>query len=167
MTSIGIKLDRSFVKQAKGMFEKYEFQVGILQDADHKKAMEPSAGLKSYAGGPVRRKSSQSSGKTISEVSEDLRKRIGVNFYLHPFSSKKNQDILNFVKSFFELCMGRTQAKRAENLLQAIVRNPILRGDYGRNTEQTVKKKGFNRFMIDTGQLFRAITAKVRTRVSR
>lgn len=168
MSNVQIKLDRSFIKQAKGVFEKYEFQVGILQDADHKKPMEPSAGLKSYAGGPTRKTSNQSSGKTISEVSEDLRKRIGVNFYIHPFSSKKNKDILSFVQSFFDLCMGRTQATRAENFLQAIVRNPILRGDYGRNTEQTAKVKGFNRFMIDTGQLFRAIKAKVRvSRVSR
>lgn len=168
MSNVQIKLDRSFMKQAKGKFEKYEFQVGILQDADHKKAMDAAAGLKSYAGGPSRKASNQSSGKTISEVSEDLRKRIGVNFYIHPFSSKKNQDVLNFVKSFFELCTGRTQSTRAENLLQAIVRNPILRGDYGKNTAQTVKIKGFNRFMIDTGQLFRAIRAKVKVaRVSR
>lgn len=156
-----IKLDKRFQKQAKGVFEKYQFQVGVLIDTSHK---EPAKGLKGYAGGPARRTSNKNSGMTISEVSQDLRKRTGINFYTRPFSSKKNKDILNFVKVFFDLCAGRTQAKRAENFLQAIVRNPILRGDYGSNTPQTAKIKGFNRFMIDTSQLFRAITAKVQVK---
>ena len=156
-----IKLDGRFRKQAKGQFEKYEFQVGILQDGIHKQALPPTKGLKSYAGGPARKVSGKSSGMTISEVSESLRKNTGINFYTKPFSSKRNKDILNFVKAFFDLCAGRSQRKRAENLAQAIVRNPILRGDYGRNSKATAKAKGFNRFMIDTAQLFRGITAKV------
>lgn len=155
------KLDGKFRKQAKGMYEKYEFYVGVLSDKPHKL---PAQGIKSYAGGPARKTSSKSSGMMISEVSEDLRKKTGINFYTKPFSSKKNKDILNFTKSFFELCAGRTSQKRVENLLQAIVRNPILRGDYGRNTSVTAKIKGFNRFMIDTAQLFKAITAKVKVR---
>lgn len=162
--TVSIKLDRRFAKQAKGVFEKYHFQVGIIQDTQHKQASPASQGLKSYASGPARKTSNKPSGMTISEVSEDLRKRTGINFYTRPFSSKQNKDILNFVKSFFDLCAGRTQARRAENFLQAIVRNPILRGDYGKNTDQTAKLKGFNRFMIDTAQLFRAITAKVQVK---
>ncbi len=156
-----IKLDRRFTKQAKGVYEKYGFEVGVLQDKAHKQAKPKSKGLKSYAGGPARKTSNTGSGMTIAEVSEDLRKRTGINFYTRPFSAKKNKDILAFVKVFFELCAGKSQVKRAENMLQAIVRNPMLRGDYGRNTAPTAKIKGFNRFMIDTAQLFRAITSKV------
>ncbi len=159
-----IKLDGRFAKQAKGVYEKYNFQVGVLQDAPHKKAIPASKGLKSYAGGPARMTSNKSSGKSISQVSESLRKHIGINFYTKPFKSKKNKDILDFVKVFFDVCSGKSQPKRAENMLQAIVRNPILRGDYGKNSTITAKIKGFNRFMIDTSQLFRAITAKVRVR---
>jgi hypothetical protein len=156
-----ITLDKRFTKQAKGVFEKYEFQVGVLKDSTHKQAVPQQKGLKSYAGGPARKTSNRSSGMTVSQVSEDLRKRIGINFYTVPFKSKKNKDILNFVKSFFDLCAGRTQPRRAENFLQAIVRNPILRGDYGRNSNVTARIKGFNRYMIDTAQLFRSITSKV------
>lgn len=158
-----MKLDRRFSKLAKGVYEKYDFQVGIIQDSVHKQAKQS---LKSYAGGPARQVSNKSSGKTISQVSESLRKQTGINFYTKPFQSQKNKDILNFTKEFFELCAGRSVAKRAENLLQAIVRNPILRGDYGKNSSKTAKAKGFNRFMIDTSQLFQAITAKVVKRVS-
>ncbi len=156
-----IALDRRFSKQAKGVYEKYDFYVGVLVDGPHK---SPGKGLKSYAGGPAR-KVSFTSTMTISEVSESLRKSTGINFYTKPFKSQKNKDILAFTKEFFQLCAGKGQAKRAENLLQAIVRNPILRGDYGSNSSLTAKIKGFNRFMIDTAQLFKAITAKVRTRV--
>ncbi len=156
-----IHLDRRFEKQAKGVYEKYDFHVGVLVDGPHKQAVDSSKGLKSYAGGPARKVSPKPSGETISQVSESLRKHLGINFYTKPFQARKNKDILAFTKAFFDLCAGRSQAKRAENLLQAIVRNPILRGDYGRNKTITARIKGFNRLMIDTAQLFRAITAKV------
>jgi hypothetical protein len=154
-----IQLDKRFTKKTKGVFEKYSFEVGILVDSVHKEAVPSS--LKSFAGGPARRTSNRSSGVMVSEVSEHLRKRFG-NFYTLPFSSGKNKDILNFTKSFFDLCAGRSQAKRCENMLQAIVRNPILRGDYGRNSKITANIKGFNRLMIDTAQFFKSITAKVK-----
>lgn len=154
------KLDRRFTDRAKGLLEKYHFEVGVLQDGVHKAPEEK--GLGSYAGGPVRKTSHTSSGKTISQVSAEVRARTGINIFTSPFQAKKNKDIVNFVHDYFELCMGRTQKKRVENLLQAVVRNPILRGDYGRNSAPTAKIKGFNRLLIDTGQLFRAITAKVR-----
>ncbi len=162
------KLDRRFLNQARGYLEKYEFTVGVLEDRAHKEAESKSKGLSSYAGGPTRKASNKNSGKTISEVSEDLRKNTGINIYTQPFFAKKNKDIVNFVREYFFLCAGRTQKKRVENLLQAIIRNPILRGDYGKNSAPTARIKGFNRFMIDTAQLFRAITAKVKVnRVSR
>lgn len=160
--SIEFKLDKRFVNQAKGYLEKYQFEIGILQDNVHKMARDQSKGLSSYAGGPVRKTSGRSSGMTISEVSKDLRSRTGINIFTEPFFSRKNQDIRNFVHDYFQLCAGKVQKKRVENLLQAIVRNPILRGDYGRNTSVTARIKGFNRFMIDTGQLFKAITAVVK-----
>ncbi len=158
---ISLKLDKRFAKQAKGVFEKYEFFVGILKDGHHLEAKSLFDGLGEYAGGPVRKTSRKQSQKMISEVSEDLRNKMNINFYTLPFQAKKNKDILNFVREFFELCAGRGEVRRAENLLQAIVRNPILRGDYGKNIPITAKIKGFNRLMIETAQVFKAITAKV------
>jgi hypothetical protein len=68
------------------------------------------------------------------------------------------------VNEILKLGFGRSEMKRVQNLLQAVIRNPILRGDYGRNAMSTARNKGFNRLFIDTGQFFRAIKAKV-TRV--
>lgn len=159
-----IALDRTFTKQARGRFERYEFQVGILQDRTHYVAAPKEAGLKSFAGGPARKATRVSAGNTVADISEKMRARLKVNFYTHPFKSRKNRDILKFSKAFFDLVRGRGQRRRVENYLQAIVRNPILRGDYGRNSRIAAKNKGFNRLMIDTGQLFKAIKATTRMR---
>jgi len=157
-------LDKRFKKKVAGLFAKYEFEVGVLDDGPYKKPLRGERGKKGqdvitqYAGGPVRKKSRQASGMNISDVSEANRERMGKNYLTEPFR-QKSSDIIKFSNEFFKLAFGRSQKRRAENLLQAIVRNPILRGDYGPNTELTEKIKGFNRGMIDTAQLFKAIKA--------
>ncbi len=166
-----IKLDSRFKKNVAGRFGKYDFQVGILQDKLHKDPKIGERGLKgqdvlaSYAGGPIRRTKSSGS-RTISDVSKANRDRLGFNYLTEPFKHRTS-DIIKFSNEFFKLAFGRSQKKRCENLLQAIVRNPILRGDYGKNSALTKKIKGFDRYMIDTAQLFKAITAvcKVRSNV--
>lgn len=163
-----IKLDSRFQKKVQGMFEKYQFEVGVLEDKPHKSALRGQRGLKgkdvlsSYAGGPIRKKSrTKDSGLSVAEVSEANRNRLGFNYLTKPFQ-KRSSDIVRFSKSFFELVFGRSEKRRAENLLQAIVRNPILRGEYGPQHPLTTKIKGFNRPMIDTAQLFKSIQARCR-----
>lgn len=164
-----LKLDKRFKKNLEGRFGKYEFEVGILEDAPHKDPKTGQRGLKgkdvqtTYAGGPIRKKSNQQSGLMISDVSRENRERLGFNYLQRPFE-KRTSDIIKFSNEFFKLAFGRSEKKRAENLLQAIVRNPILRGDYGGNSELTKKIKGFDRGMIDTAQLFKAIKAFCRVR---
>lgn len=160
-----IQLDRRFQKRVQGMFGKYSFEVGILEDGPHYDAATGVHGLKGqdvitqYAGGPRRKLASpRKSEKSISEVSKDMRERLGFNYLTKPFDDKSS-DIIKFANEFMKLVFGRTQKKRVENLLQAIVRNPILRGDYKTESPLTQKIKGFSRPMIDTAQLFRAIRA--------
>jgi hypothetical protein len=164
-----IQLDRRFQKRVQGMFGKYQFEVGVLEDGPHYLAKRGERGkkgqdvLKNFAGGPARKQTRKST-QSIAEVSESLRKNLGFNYLTKPFESSKNADILAFTNAFFKLVFGRTQQKRAENLLQAIVRNPMLRGDYGNNSPLTQAIKGFNRKTIDTAQLFKAIRARCRTK---
>lgn len=160
-----LKLDRRFKKNLNGIFGKYSFEVGVLDDGPHKVAARGERGnkgqdvLSKYAGGPVRKKTRQDSGLTLSEISKRNREHLGFNYLLEPFK-KRSSDIVKFSNEFFKLAFGKSEKKRAENLLQAIVRNPILRGDYGNNSPITQKIKGFDRLMIDTGQLFKSIKAK-------
>lgn len=166
---MNIQLDKRFQKKVQGMFGKYDFQVGILEDRPHKLAKRGERGkkgkdvLKNFAGGPARQTSSKASGLSLAEVSEANRQRMGFNYLTEPFKHRTS-DIVRFTDAFFKLVFGRSEKKRAENLLQAIVRNPILRRDYGPNSPLTQKIKGFDRFMIDTAQLFNAIRAKCQVR---
>ncbi len=162
-----LKLDKRFQKNVAGRFGKYVFEVGILEDNSYKTPKRGVRGLhgqdviSTYAGGPVRQKSTKDSGMAVSDVSKAMRDRLGFNYLTKPFE-KKSSDIIKFTGEFFKLVSGKSQKRRAENLLQAVVRNPILRGDYGKNTELTKKIKGFDRYMIDSAQLFKAIVAKCR-----
>lgn len=144
-------------------------QVGILTDGVHKDPRERKGGAEGfrdnigkYAGGDVR-KLGRNGTTSISEVSAANRERLGFNYLTEPFKNR-SADIIKFSESFFKMASGRATSmrKRCENLLQAIVRNPILRGEYGRQAPSTTREKGFYRPMIDTAQLFKAIKASVR-----
>lgn len=161
------KLDERFKQKVQAKFDKYEFQVGILEDGPHRVAGIGKRGLRgadvvtAYAGGPIRKlkRPITDSGLTIAQVSEENRKRLGYNYLTRPFQDKTS-DIIKFSTEFLKLVFGKSQKRRVENLLQAIVRNPILRGEVGKQSELTTAIKTFDRPMIDTAQLFRAITAK-------
>ncbi len=188
MASVSMKLDGRFKKRLRVLFAGYTADVGILVDKPHrnpltiqqvKKRVKTAQGkdsalstrtaflnsrFKTYAGGPARKTGSGSNG-TLSEISEKLRQNTGINIFTRPFRLKTNREILKFSQGFVGAILRRgVSFKRVENLLQAIVRNPILRGDYGKNKPSTAKSKGFNRFMIDTAQLFQNIKAKVQRR---
>lgn len=167
---MNIQLDKRFKGNVRGRFEKYQFEVGVLEDKPHylpKRGARGKKGkdvLKNFAGGPARQQTRKPSGMSVAKVSESLRANLGFNYLTKPFESEQNRDILNFTNSFFKLVFGKGTKRRAENLLQAIVRNPMLRGDYGSNSALTKAIKGFDRKTIDTAQLFKNIRAVCKTR---
>lgn len=164
-----IQLDKRFKQNIAGRFGKYTFEVGVLDDTAYKKPKRGERGLKgqdvisTYAGGPIRQKTTTDSGVMISDVSKENRDRLGFNYLLEPFK-KRSSDIIKFTNEFFKLAFGRSEKRRAENLLQAVVRNPILRGEYGGQSDLTKKIKGFSRPMIDTAQLFKSLKAVCKVR---
>lgn len=159
-----LTLDKRFKQTMNATFAKYDMRVGILDDGPHRDAKPAKTGLGSYAGGPVRKKG-KSTGTTISEVAENIRQEQGVEWLEEPFRDR-TADIIKFSNEFFKMASGAqgSMRKRCENLLQAIVRNPILRGDYGSNSSQAKKWKTFDRYLMDTAQFFRAIKAKITVR---
>lgn len=145
-------------------------QVGILEDAPHFEPKERGKGaanfrsnLSKYAGGDVRKKSTTAGPLTIAGVSAANRERLQINYLTEPFKHRDSQ-IIQFSTAFFKMASGKATSmrKRCENLLQAIVRNPILRGEYGKQARSTTRSKGFYRPMIDTAQLFKSIKASVK-----
>lgn len=162
-----LELDPAFSKNLSRVINNYEFQVGVLNDKPHylPKAEDGKAGpagnLKTYAGGPATQQSLRSSGKTTAQILVDNMYRLGRNILLEPFE-KTSSDIIKFTNAFLNMAIAKRSPKRVENLLQAIVRNPILKQEYGSNKAQTARAKGFNRHLIDTAQMFRAIRAKIK-----
>lgn len=153
------------MKKVRGSIKDYEVEVGVLQDSVHRAPIPNTT--TSVAGGPARRKGGATR-STVSQVSEYVRRATGINFYTLPFSIGTNRQILEFTQAYIKGLMSPngvlSQRRRIENLLQAIVRNPIARGDYGGNTPAAARSKGFSRLLVDTGQLFKSITARVRRR---
>ena len=157
-----IKFARPIGQVLKGKVEKYNFDVGILHDKAYLAPAPKNRGLKTFAGGSARRVRAKSYG-TIADVSRRVQRVTGVRVFRTPFRAKSD-DAVRMLKGFFDLVFNEGNAlkkRRLENLLQAVVRNPILRGTYGRNKKVTADNKGFNRKFIDTAQFFKAIRARV------
>lgn len=161
-----LQLGKSWGKKLQARIERYEFEVGVLDDKAH---MDPvvtgrleTPDLKSYAGGPVRRTSRQQGELTVGQVLVENMQRLNINILQRPFQ-ERNSDILKFTTEFLKyVTSGKASLRRLENLLQAIVRNPILKQEYGHNKPGTADAKGFDRHLFDTGQMFKAIRARVK-----
>lgn len=162
-----IEFERSLSKKIRKQIERFEFDVGVLENKPHKDPKEtPRFGepdLGQYAGGPVRKLSRIVGPLTVAEIFVENMKRLNINLLLEPFR-KKDDELNRFVTYFLRLVTKKpgTSIKRIENLLQAVVRNPILRKDYGDNSSFAADNKGFDRHLFDTGQMFRNIKARVK-----
>lgn len=161
-----LQLGGLFKTKLERQIEGFEFEVGILVDKPHRLPIEsPLFGppnLKEYAGGPVRPTSRIASDLTIGDVLIENMKRLGVNLLLEPFQSP-DSELNKFTTAFLRYAAAKKGSlKRVENLLQAVVRNPILRQEYGKNKGNTADAKGFDRHLFDTGQMFKAIRARVK-----
>jgi hypothetical protein len=149
-TDLGLKLRK--------LIDKYSFDVGILEEAGTRAGLKNSMG--SYAGGPVRK--GKQDGGSMTVLAMKLARRY--SWLKKPFSMSSNKDILEFGNKYIQEIgkqNGVPNKRRLENLMQAVVRNPILRGDYGRNSAATILLKGFDRVMIDTGTFFKNIKARM------
>lgn len=157
----------TFGSNLKKSINRFEFEVGIIPDTNHFEPQHTSIGqapeLGDYAGGPVRKASRVKSELTTAEIFIENMKRLNINLLLAPFREKSNQDINKFTREFLKMAFskGVTGRKRVINLLQAVVRNPILKQEYGPNRPTTADSKGFDRHLFDTGKMFKSIKAVI------
>lgn len=162
---MNFRLDKRFQKKAQGIFESYEFEVGILEDKPYRKPLRGERGQKGqdvltkYAGTTVRKASRKNSDMTLSEIS--VMNRARYNYLVEPFRNM-SPELKKLLEEFMGLLFGKTKERRLENTLQAIVRNPILKKEYGSNSRLTQTIKGFDHVMVDTAQFFKGIKARVR-----
>lgn len=131
-------------------------EVGILNDAP-KYAAAPGK-FKMYAGmvvAAVGRKTD----KTLAQVAQDLDRRF--HWLERPWRLPQNQAVQDVVNDIAQsINMNHANKRRVLNGVQAVIRNPIMRGDYGTNSAKTAQDKGFNKLLIWTSQFFQNIRAR-------
>lgn len=154
------KIDKRFKNRISGRYGKYSFGTGVDNKVHHAPRRPVAYG--SLQGGPIRKKGPKTYGTTTLEVAKAMQKKTG--FMTAPFRKQRSKDMRAFLQAFFNFASGKGSKSKVQTALRAVVRNPMLRGDYGRNTRITAKSKGFNRLLFDTGQLFKSILAYVRSR---
>lgn len=137
--------------------DKYESEAGILEDKPAAKWKDPQ---RTFYGGPANRQAGQNKETTLRALMAKF--NATYNILLAPWQSAENKDVLVVVKKMAEdIAKGGRLKNDFINAMQAVVRNPILRGDYGDNTKETEKTKGFNRLMINTGKFFSNIKVRL------
>lgn len=96
----------------------------------------------------------------LTQVAEWLEEDRGL--FSKAMGKAGNKQLNELVEMFAQLAQGNDPViqRRLENACRSIVRNPMLRREYGINSEATAKGKGFNHWGINTGTLFKAIEAK-------
>lgn len=136
--------------------DKYQVEVGLLSDKVRKK---PKFGkFKNYAGKTLLQEGGISKGAKIVELAEILDKKY--KWLRKPFLLKNNKEVVLVLNDIVKDMNGQDLKQRILNGFQAVVRNPILRGEYGFHSSKWAKKKGFNQLLMMTGQFFKAIQAR-------
>lgn len=169
MQSLKIELSKRWQNKLKRRFDKYEMEVGILKDVDYYLPQTGEPGIPAemrstigqFAGGPVRKRSNTKSGMKVSDIAEKIRTEQKVDWLREPLKNRSNRELQTLINTFFRFAFGRSTERRMENAVRALIRNPILRQDYGDNSPGTVARKGFNRYLFDTGQFFRSIKSRI------
>lgn len=161
-------MDINAIEELQKQVNQYDIQVGVFDNVPRRKAVSgKKAGVSNLAGGPVRKTTLARVPSFSVDVAQDL--QVKYHWLSNPFirsHSIQTKETIAFTKYFMDvLATGKKDAstlRRVANLVQAIVRNPITRGEYGSNSPQYAKIKGFNRLLFDTGQFFKSIIAKVK-----
>ena len=73
---------------------------------------------------------------------------------------RNNKEVVMALNDIVKDMNGQDLHQRILNGFQAVVRNPILRGEYGKNTSPWARKKGFNQLLMMTGQFFKNVKAR-------
>lgn len=153
-----MNLKTDLAKKIQKEIGNYNFEVGILNNSPKKLPKRKT--FKNFAGIKVSAIGSTSTKVSLAEVAKYTDKKFG--WLKKPFKEPKNKEVLGVVQEIAKQVFEKKSLdnKRLENAVQAVIRNPILRSDYGNNADSTIKQKGFDKLGINTSQLFKAIKAK-------
>lgn len=138
----------------------YEIEIGALTDRPER---TPKKERKNFFGGYAN-KAGKEADTTVRAVLQKM--DAAFNILLAPWSNPSNKNVALVLKEvILDMNKSHGDNKRIENAALAVVRKPILKNEYGHNSPQTIKSKGFDRLLINTGTMFSSIKARLKKRV--
>ena len=139
---------------AKYMNKKHKVDI-LIKDTPYK---APSKSIKEFAKGKSRRVSNSSINSNkigLFKLSKILDKK-------YSFLTAPVKKVSTFTKEFWNSVFTSDNIQRINNSYKALIIQAINKGKYGRNKKSTIKRKGFDRKLIDTGQTMKAIKVSVK-----
>jgi hypothetical protein len=158
MIDIKFKIqDKDLLNIAKEMEKDLYMEYGYFEDNT---LNEPAEGYKSIGKGIKARKVGKSIGGSQIELASELEDKYG--FLSKPLKedSKELKGVLNELISY-KIYENKENKNRLLNATKSLILKPILTDKYGRNSKKTEKTKGFNKFLIDTGQTIKRLQVRI------
>ena len=133
-----------------------KIEVGIFEAKYRKKAKRELKAL----GKGVARKVSINTNQSTADVLEVLDNKYKI--LAKPLEGNTSE-YQEFVDASIEYANEKTTTNKnkVKNSLKSVIIKPILKSVYGLNTQDTAKRKGFNKLLVDTGQTIKAIEVEI------
>ncbi|MGD1335042.1 hypothetical protein ACP6H1_21745 [Vibrio harveyi] len=176
MIKLDIDIDLTNLEEKVKEFNSHHIRVGVLDSSKTARKPDRNKPLKSFQGKSASRVMVGSKGRSnlkMTKLAEFLDARYRV--FSDAETNFKNQDVVRVTNELVKM-LNSEQAtpemiRRIESAARALVRNPIMRKDFGSNSRSTVKGgvgynghkvegKGFDWAMVDTGSFFNSIRAQ-------
>ncbi|TOL82444.1 hypothetical protein CGH90_10515 [Vibrio parahaemolyticus] len=176
MFTLDIELNFTNLEKEVKDFNSHHIRIGVLDKSKTARMADHEKPLKSFQGKQASRVKTGTQGKTnlkMTKLAEYMDTRYRV--FSKAESHFQNQDVIRVTNELIRLfnagSVSPEMIRRIESAARALVRNPIMRKDYGSNARTTIKGgtgyngynvqgKGFDWPMVDTGSFFNSIKAQ-------
>ncbi|MHA2782593.1 hypothetical protein [Vibrio harveyi] len=175
MIKLDIDIDLTNLEEKAKDFNSHHIRIGVLDDNKTARRPDRNKPLKSFQGKSASRVMVGAKGRTnlkMTKLAEYLDERYRV--FSDAEKNFKNQDVVRVTNELVKMLnsdqVSPELIRRIESAARALIRNPIMRKDFGSNSQKTVKGgvgynghkvegKGFDWPMVDTGSFFNSIKA--------
>ncbi|MGD1455301.1 hypothetical protein [Vibrio harveyi] len=175
MINLDIDIDLTNLEEKVKDFNSHHIRIGVLDDNKTTRRPDRNKPLKSFQGKSASRVMVGAKGRTnlkMTKLAEYLDERYRV--FSDAEKNFKNQDVVRVTNELVKMLnsdqVSPELIRRIESAARALIRNPIMRKDFGSNSQKTVKGgvgynghkvegKGFDWPMVDTGSFFNSIKA--------
>ncbi|EIO4560666.1 hypothetical protein LQM11_001222 [Vibrio parahaemolyticus] len=176
MFTLDIDIDFTNLEEEVKAFNSHHIRIGVLDKSKTARKADREKPLKSFQGKQASRVKTGNAGKSnlkMTKLAEYMDTLYGV--FSKAESHFQNQDVIRVTNELIKLFNAGNASpemiRRIESVARALVRNPIMRKDYGSNAQATIKGgvgynghnvhgKGFDWPMVDTGAFFNSIKAQ-------